>query len=82
MSYDLTPSTNILRAATGGETTEGTNTQSISLANVSKFELGNDATDLLYSNFFGRIKRWVYYDKVLPLSQLANLTSQLPQSYL
>ena len=82
MSYDLTPSTNILRTATGGETTEGTNTQSISLANVSKFELGNDATDLLYSNFFGRIKRWVYYDKVLPLSQLANLTSQLPQSYL
>ena len=82
MSYDLTPSTNVLRTATGGETTEGTNTQSISLANVSKFELGNDATDLLYSNFFGRIKRWVYYDKVLPLSQLANLTSQLPQSYL
>jgi len=82
MSYDLTPSTNVLRTATGGATTEGTNTQSISLANVSKFELGNDATDLLYSNFYGRIKRWVYYDKVLPLSQLANLTSQLPQSYL
>ena len=82
MSYDLTPSTNIIRAATGGETTEGTNTQSISLANVSKFELGTDATDLLYSTFYGRIKRWVYYDKLLPLSQLATLTAQLPQSYL
>ena len=82
MSYDLTPSTNILRTATGGETTEGTNTESISLANVSKFELGNDATDLLYSNYFGRIKRWVYYDKVVTQNQLGNLTAQLPQSYL
>ena len=82
MSYDVTPSTNIIRAASGGSTTSGSNTQSISLDNISKFELGNDATDLLYSNFYGRIKRWVYYDKILPLSQLATLTSQLPQSYL
>ena len=82
MSYDVTPSTNVIRAATGGSTTSGSNTQSISFDNISKFELGSDATDLLYSNFYGRIKRWVYYDKVLPLSQLATLTSQLPQSYL
>ena len=82
MSYDLTPSTNVIRAATGGDTTEGTNTQSISLANVSKFELGNEATRLLYSNFFGRIKRWMYFDKVITENQLGNLTAQLPNSYL
>ena len=83
MSYDVTPSENILRVATGGATSYvGGNTQSIALGNISKFELGSDATDMAYSDFCGRIKRWVYYDKLLPFSQLANLTSQLPQSYL
>ena len=82
MSYDVTPSTNIIRSATGGASTQGTNTQSISLGNITKFELGSGATDMAYSEFCGRIKRWVYYDKVLPLNQLENLTAQLPQSYL
>ena len=50
--------------------------------NVSKLELGNGASDLGYSNIYGRIKRWMYYDKVITQNQLGNLTSQLPQSYL
>ena len=83
MSYDVTPSENILRSATGGASAfVGGNTQSISLANISKFEFGNDAGDMGYSTFYGRIKRWVYYDKLLSFNQLENLTSQLPQSYL
>ena len=83
MSYDVTPSENILRVATGGASSfVGGNTQNISLANISKLEIGNGASQLGYSNIYGRIKRWVYYDKVLPLSQLRNLTAQLPQSYL
>ena len=83
MSYDVTPSENILRVATGGASSfVGGNTQNISLANISKLEIGNGASQLGYSNIYGRIKRWVYYDKVLPLSQLRNLTAQLPNSYL
>jgi len=83
MSYDVTPSENILRVATGGASSYvGGNTQNISLANISKLEIGNGASQLGYSSIYGRIKRWVYYDKVLPLSQLRNLTAQLPQSYL
>ena len=83
MSYDVTPSENILRVATGGASSYvGGNTQNISLANISKLEIGNGASQLGYSNIYGRIKRWVYYDKVLPLSQLRNLTAQLPNSYL
>ena len=83
MSYDLTPSTNILRTASGGEApSDTTNTQNISLHNISKFEIGGGATDKAYADFYGRIKRWVYYDKVVTQNQLANLTAQLPQSYL
>ena len=82
MTYDITPSTNVMRVASGGATTSGTNTQNISLHNISKLELGNGASDLGYSNIYGRIKRWVYYDKVVTQNQLGNLTAQLPQSYL
>ena len=83
MSYDLTPSTNILRTASGGESpSDTTNTENISLHNISKLEIGGGATDKAYADFYGRIKRWVYYDKVVTRNQLANLTAQLPQSYL
>ena len=82
MTYDITPSTNVMRVASGGATTSGTNTQNISLHNISKLEIGGGATDKAYADFYGRIKRWVYYDKVVTQNQLANLTAQLPQSYL
>ena len=82
MTYDLTPSTNVMRVASGGATTSGTNTQNISLDNISKLEIGNGAAQLGYSAIYGRIKRWVYYDKVVTQNQLGNLTAQLPNSYL
>ena len=84
MSWDITSSTNTLTSATGGFSSTGTNTNNISHRNVSKFELGSDATDMdgSYQKFSGRIKRWMYYDKALTANQLVNLTAQDPVTYL
>ena len=84
MSWDISGSTNTLIAATGGFSASGTNTNNISHRNISKFELGSDATDMdgSYQKFSGRIKRWMYYDKALTATQLENLTAQDPVTYL
>ena len=84
MSWDISGSTNTLIAATGGFSASGTNTNNISHRNISKFELGSDATDMdgSYQKFSGRIKRWIYYDKALTATQLENLTAQDPVTYL
>ena len=80
----ISGSTNTLIAATGGFSASGTNTNNISHRNISKFELGSDATDMdgSYQKFSGRIKRWIYYDKALTATQLENLTAQDPVTYL
>jgi len=84
MSWDISGSTNTLIAATGGFSETGTNTNNISHRNISKFELGSDATDMdgSYQKFSGRIKRWIYYDKALTANQLENVTAQDPVTYL
>jgi len=84
MSWDVSGSTNTLISAVGGFSASGTNTSNISFRNISKFELGSDATDMDggYQKFSGRIKRWMYYDKALTATQLENLTAQDPVTYL
>ena len=82
MSWKVTPffTTNILRTGSGGVANETTNTSNISTRNVSQFEFqpygGNDM-DGSYQRFSGRIRRWMYYDKVMTQSQLATMTNGL-----
>ena len=79
MSWKVTPffTTNILRVGSGGVAIETTNTSNISTRNISQFEFqpygGNDM-DGSYQRFSGRIRRWMYYDKVMTQSQLATMT--------
>ena len=79
MSWKVTPflTTNILRTGSGGVANETTNTSNISTRNISQFEFqpygGNDM-DGSYQRFSGRIRRWMYYDKVMTQSQLATMT--------
>ena len=77
MSWDITASTNILRVGSGGVANGTTNTSNISTRNISQFEFqpfgGNDM-DGSYQRFGGRIKRWMYYDKVMTENQLATMT--------
>ena len=78
MSWDVTPSTNILRVGSGGVATQGTNTSNISTRNISQFEFqpfGGHDMDGSYQRFAGRIKRWMYYDKVMTQNQLATMTN-------
>ena len=80
MSWDVTLSTNILRIGSGGVANETTNTSNISTRMVSQFEFqpygGNDM-DGSYQRFSGRIRRWMYYDKVMTQSQVATMTNGL-----
>jgi hypothetical protein len=66
-----------LRTGSGGVANEGTNTSNISTRNISAFEFqpyaGHDM-DGSYQRFAGRIKRWMYYDKLMTQSQLATMT--------
>ena len=79
MSWKVTPffTTNILRVASGGVANQTTNTSNISFRNVSQFEFqpygGNDMAGS-YQAFSGRIRRWMYYDKLMTQSQLATMT--------
>ena len=77
MSWDVTGSTNRIRVGSGGVATESTNTNVISYRNISRFEFqplhGMDM-DSGYQRFSGRMKRWIYYDKLMTQNQLVNLT--------
>ena len=77
---DVTPffTTNTLRVGSGGVATQGTNTSNISLRNNSAFEFqpfGGHDMDGSYQRFSGWMKRWMYYDKVMSLGQLATMTN-------
>ena len=80
ISWDVTPffTTNTLRVGSGGVATQGTNTSNISLRNISAFEFqpfGGHDMDGSYQRFSGWMKRWMYYDKVMSLGQLATMTN-------